>query len=285
MDHGNQALVACRPRTQRRYGGTQSRACPPPLPGARLLTTMAGMNRPDRAAVLALLRRIQAGPLGRHLILGGSSGMYGVSETIPAFTEDAVLVDAEWVAAQERFVLEQMRRLGFEHQPGTPTFTSDDGLSLDLVGYSGRDLVDRIGGGRDLPVMVYADLSRLLSLPGATRELPGGGTVLSPATLAVAKLLTIRLEKGSKDKLQALLVIAENSGDYDFLGDLRRLLTVFPPDRIEDAVADAQAALLAVSADVLLAGPQAAGYAPMQRGLEKGLAVLLRVSGIARSES
>jgi hypothetical protein len=177
-----------------------------------------------------------------------------------------------------------MGHLGFEHQPGTPTFTSGDGLSLDLVGYSGTDLVDRIGGGRDLPVMVYADLSRLLSLPGATWELPGGGTVLSPATLAAAKLLTIRLEKGSKDKLQALLVIAENSGDDDFLADLRRLLAVFPPDRIEDAVADAQAALLAVSADVLLAGPQAAGYAPMERGLEQGLAVLLRVSGITGNQ-
>src|SRR5260370_39020796 len=59
------------------------------------------MSRPDRAGVLALLRRIQDSRLGRHLILGGSPGMYGVSETIPALTEDVdVLVDAEWVAAQ-----------------------------------------------------------------------------------------------------------------------------------------------------------------------------------------
>jgi hypothetical protein len=129
--------------------------------------------------------------------------------------------------------------------------------------------------------MVFADLSRLLTLPRSTRELASGGTVLSPATLAAAKLLTIRLEKGSKDKLQALLVIAKNAADPDFLEHLRHLVTALPADRIEDAIADAQAALLAVSADVRLAGPQAAGYAGMYRRLEQGLAVLLHLSGSA----
>jgi hypothetical protein len=240
------------------------------------------MGRPDREEVLGLLRRLQHSPLGDHLILAGSSGVYGVSESIPALTEDVdVLVDAEWVGAQEALVLEQMRRLEFEHQPGTPTFTATDGLSLDLVGYSRLDAQDRIGGGKLLPVMVFADLSKLLSLPASTLTLAGGGTVLSPAALAIAKLLTIRLEKGSKDKLQALLIIAENAEDGDFLEQLRRLIAAFPADRIEDAVADAQAALLAISADVLLAGPQAAGYAGMQRGLVRGLAVLQRLSGLA----
>lgn len=45
-----------------------------------------------------------------------------------------------------------------------------------------------------------------------------------------------------------------------------------PPDREE---------VLGLSADVLLAGPRAAGYAGMQRGLERGLAVLQRLSGLA----
>jgi hypothetical protein len=240
------------------------------------------MGWPDREEVLGLLRRLQHSSLGEHLILAGSSGVYGVSESIPALTEDVdVLVDAEWIAAQEGMVLEQMRRLGFEHQPGTPTFTSVDGMSLDLVGYSRMDAEDRIGGGKQVPVMVFADLSRLLALPGSTLTLAGGGRVLSPAALAVAKLLTIRLEKGGKDKLQALLVIAENAEDRDFLEQLRRLVAAFPTDRIEDAVADAQAALLAISADVVLAGPQAAGYAGMQRGLDQGLAVLQRLTGLA----
>ena len=208
--------------------------------------------------------------------------MYGVSETIPALTEDVdVLVDADWVAVHEAAVLEHMGRLGFEHQAGTSTFTSADGLSLDLVGYSQQDAADRIGGGEALRVMVFADLSRLLSMPRATLELPSGGRALSPAALAAAKLLTIRLEKGSKDKLQALLVIAENAGAGEFLEHLRQLLRSFPPDRVEDAVADAQAALLTVSTDVVLAGSQAAGYAGMLRGLEEGLAVLLRLTGFA----
>ena len=240
------------------------------------------MTRPNRLAVLELLRRIEASPLGDRLILAGSSGVYGISETIPALTEDVdVLVDADWIAAEEGAVLEHMRQLGFQHQPGTPTFTSAAGLSLDLVGYSRRDVTDKIGGGKTLPVMVFADLSRLLSLPHATRELPSGGATLSPATLAAAKLLTIRLEKGSKDKLQALLVIAENAGDEEFLEHLKGLLDAFTPDRMEDAIADAHAALLAVSADVIAAGPQAAGYAGMQESLERGLTVLQRLAGPA----
>jgi hypothetical protein len=240
------------------------------------------MSQPNRLEVLELLRRIQASPLGGRLILAGSSGVYGVSETIPALTEDVdVLVDADWVSVEEDKILEDMRQLGFQHQPGTPTFTSAAGLSLDLVGYSRSDVADRIGGGKALPVMVFADLSKLLSLPGSTRELPDGGRTLAPATLAAAKLLTIRLEKGGKDKLQALLVIAENAEDEDFREHLRGLLAAFAADRIEDAIADAHAALLAVSADVTVAGPQAAGYAGMHQGLEQGLTVLQHLAGLS----
>ncbi len=243
------------------------------------------MSWPDREVVLGLLERIHHSPLGERLILAGSSGIYGVSESIPALTEDVdVLVDADWVAAAEETVIDEMGRLGLRHQAGTATFTAAGDLSLDLVGYSRRDVVDRIGGGRQLPVMVYADLSRLLSLPHSTRDLASGGKALSPATLAAAKLLTIRLEKGSKDKLQALLVIAENAADASFLEDLGRLLRAFPLDRLEDAVADARAALLAVSADVVLAGPGAAGYAGMHRGLEEGLALLLRLARLFEAQ-
>ncbi len=239
---------------------------------------------PSRTETLEMLRRIGESPLGERFILGGSSGMYGVSETIPALTEDVdVLVDADWLAAEETSILEQMHQLGFQHQPGTPTFTSAAGLSLDVVGYSRLDTIDRIGGGMRLPVMVFADLSRLLSLPRSTCQLPGGGKTLSPATLAAAKLLTIRLAKGGKDKLQALLVIAENAGDQGFLGQLHDLLRAFPVDRIEDAIADAHAAFLAISIDAAAAGPQAAGYAGMHARLEQGLAVLQRLLGPAEA--
>ncbi len=80
--------------------------------------------------------------------------------------------------------------------------------------------MDRIGGGETLPIMVYGDLSKVLSAPGSTIELPTRGVALSPAALTAVKLLTIRLEKGSKDKLQALLLIEENGADEAFREEL-----------------------------------------------------------------
>jgi len=78
------------------------------------------MSRPERTDVLGLLHRMRSSPLGERLILAGSSGLYGVSETIPALTEDVdVLIDADWVAEQEHQLLNEMTKLGFEHQSGT----------------------------------------------------------------------------------------------------------------------------------------------------------------------
>jgi hypothetical protein len=236
------------------------------------------VSRPERPEVLALLRRIRSSPLGERLILAGSSGVFGASETIPALTEDVdVLIDADWVAKEEHRLLDEMRQLGFEHQSGTSTFVRQDGLSLDLVGYSERDFADRIGGGRAVPIMVFGDLSQVVAAPGSTVELPTEGRALSPAALAAVKLLTIRLEKGSKDKLQGLLLIAENAADEDFLSELRRLLMLFEPDRIEDAVSDAQTACLAVSGDVVRADAESSGYADMSRAINDGLEILKRL--------
>lgn len=243
------------------------------------------MSYPERPEVLDLLGRVGASPLGERLVLAGSSGLYGVSEIIPALTEDVdVLIDADWVAEQERLLLDEMGKLGFEHQPGTSTFLRQDSLSLDLVGYSRRDTVDRIGGGETVPVMVYGDLSRVLSAPGSTIDLPTRGVALSPAALAAVKLLTIRLEKGSKDKLQALLLIEENEADEAFREELRRLLSLFEPDRIEDALADAQAACLVISGDVMRADAQSSGYVEMAQAIGRGLAVLERLMSHQQEE-
>jgi hypothetical protein len=236
------------------------------------------MRRPERSDVLSLLRRLRSGPLGDRLILAGSSGLYGVSEEIPALTEDIdVLVDADWVEAQESYLLAEMERLGFEQQPGTSTFFLAEGLSLDLVGYSRNDAMDRIGGGKTVRVMVFSDLSKILSVSGSIIELPTQGRALSPAALAATKLLTVRLEKGSKDKLQALLLIEENAGSEDFLSALRRLLDLFEPDRIDDALADSQAACLAVSGDVMRADAQSRGYGTMSQAIDRGLELLERL--------
>jgi hypothetical protein len=238
------------------------------------------MDRPERSEVLSLLRRLRDSPLGDQLILAGSSGLYGVSEEIPALTEDVdVIVDADWVAAHEDFVLDEMRRIGFDHLPETCTFVLPDGMSLDLVGYSQRDRTDRIGGGRRLPVMVFADLSRLLSVPGATVELPSGGRALSPAALTASKLMTVRLEKGSKDKLQALLLIEENAADAGFLDSLRQHLALFDPESVEDALSDAQMATLAVAGDVMRTDLQSSGYRDMSEAVKRGLGLLQRLLG------
>jgi hypothetical protein len=143
-----------------------------------------------------------------------------------------------------------------------------------LVGYSRRDTVDRIGGGRTVPVMVFSDLSKILSAPGSIIELPTQGRALSPSALAATKLLTVRLEKGSKDKLQALLLIEENAGDDKFQQTLRRLLSLFDTDRIDDALADAQAACLAVSGDVTRADIQSGGYVEMSQAIDRGFTLL-----------
>ncbi|MBW8877358.1 MAG: hypothetical protein JF614_20530 [Acidobacteria bacterium] len=228
--------------------------------------------------MFALLRKLGDSPLGDQLILAGSSGLYGASETIPALTEDVdVVVDADWVAAHETFVLQEMERLGFRQTPQTCTFSLPDGMSLDLVGYSREDQVDRIGGGPHLPIMVFGDLSRLLSAPESTIELSGGGRALSPAALAASKLLTVRLEKGSKDKLQALLLIEENADDPEFLASLRRHLSYFDPENVKDALADAQMAALAVAGDVMRADVQSSGYVSMSKAADEGLRLLRRL--------
>jgi hypothetical protein len=222
------------------------------------------VRRPERFDVLDLLRRVRTSPLGDQLILAGSSGLYGVSENIPALTEDIdVLIDADWVA-------------GLEPYPGTSTFLMPDGLSLDLVGYSRLDSIDRIGGGKTVQVMVFGDLSLVLTAAGTTFELPTQGRALTHAALTVIKLMTIRLEKGSKDKLQALLLLDENAETPGFLEDLRRLLALFERDRVEDALGDAQVACLAISTDVMRAGAEG-GYAEMGQAVHRGLALLKRL--------
>lgn len=233
------------------------------------------MRRPERSDVLSLMSKLRSSPLGERLILAGSSGLYGLSETLPALTEDVdVVIDADWAGAEEPRLIAEMAQLGFEHQPGTSTFLLQEGLSLDLVGYSLHDAMDRIGGGNTIPIMVFSDLSKILSAPGSIIELPTRGRAMSSAALTAAKLLTIRLEKGSKDKLQALLLIEENAGDEEFLDDLRRLLALFEPDRVEDALADAQAACLAVSGDVMRAGSPPIGYSEMSEAIDRGLTIL-----------
>lgn len=236
----------------------------------------------DRQTTLDILRRLAETDLGERLILAGSSGVHAVSTEIPAMTEDVdVLIDADWAAAHEDEVIREMEKAGFQHHLGSPTLTTASGHSVDLVGFSQRDRVDRIGGGERVRIMVFADLSTLLQSAREVviDEVPTGGRSLSTAALTVAKLMTIRLEKGSKDKIQALLLIEENGDDEELLADLRKLLGRFEPDRIDDAVADAKVAVLSLSADVERANAQTAGYAELLPAAQRGLEILERLVG------
>lgn len=240
----------------------------------------------DRTAALELLARLGRTPLAQHRVLAGSSGLFAASESIPALTEDLdLLVDVDWLAGAEGEVVAELARHGLRHQPETCTFVAADGSSLDLVGYSERDRTDRIGGGERVRVMVFADLSHLLASPEAVVELPGGGRALSAPALAASKLLTVRVEKGGKDKLQALLLVAENAGDPAFLASLRRYLAGFEADRIQDALADAQAALLGLEVDLERTDPQARGYAQASTEAARGLAILSELMASGESDS
>ncbi len=59
---------------------------------------------------------------------------------------------------------------------------------------------------------------------------------------------------------------------------LRALLSRFSPERIADALAAAQAALLAISNDLQRADPQARGYADMVAAAERGFERLLEIA-------
>ena len=231
----------------------------------------------QREKTLEILSRLAQTRLGRLLVLAGSSGLHAVSDQIPALTEDVdLLVDADWVATHETELLADMRQAGFTHLEGTCTLTLDDGSSVDLVGFSRTNRDEHIGGSGRVPVMVFADLSTIMTRT-IPIEVPSGGLALSASALVVAKLLTIRQEKGSKDKLQALLLIDENRDDEDFLAEIGRLLADFEPDRVEDALADAQAATLSISTDLDVSNPQTAGYARMQAAVARGFEVLERL--------
>jgi hypothetical protein len=123
--------------------------------------------------------------------------------------------------------------------------------------------------------MVFEDLSRLLATPQATMELPSGGRALRPASFVIVKLLTERAHKGAKDKLQALLVLAERGEDQAFEVEVGRLLAAVEPERLADVRAAAQAAVFSLQRDPTFSDAGAEGYEPMRQQVEIGLSRLI----------
>lgn len=170
----------------------------------------------DRPTALRVLDALRRTPVGDEAVLVGSSGLFGFETSIAALTEDIdVSIPEGLVERHGRAIVDALAALGFAHEPGTATFVSADGALFDLLGHGEPKAGDHIGEGGPLRVMVFEDLSRIVGELNATSPLPRGGRALTPAGFVATKLLTERAHKGTKDKIQALLVIEERSGEAE----------------------------------------------------------------------
>ncbi len=231
----------------------------------------------DRSTALQILAALQQSPVGDAGVLVGSSGLFGFETAVPALTEDVDIAVPEQVVVEHGpAIVETLARQGFAHEPGTATFVRPaSGVSFDLLGHGDPVDGDHIGGAGSLRVMVFEDISRIVGEQRATLALPQGGRALTPAGFVASKLLTERAHKGSKDKIQALLLLAERATDAGLAPDLRRLLAGVDPVRIEDLRASAQDAVFALAHDPLFSDAGAEGYAGIAAQAERGLARLL----------
>lgn len=225
---------------------------------------------PERELIAEIFRGTRGTVLEGELILGGSSGLFAFATSAPAFTEDLdFLVREELVEAHGSEVIEVLATLGYSRLPETPTFTAAGRPTFDLVGYSPVP-GDRLSRPAPLRVMVFGELGTILDDPRTADRYPDGVVALSPAAFCAVKLLTLRVEKGSKDKLQALLVIAERSSDRQFASTLAGILGRFETERQSDALADAQAAFLSLERDPAFRDHGAEGYAAFLEGVAAG---------------
>jgi hypothetical protein len=221
---------------------------------------------------LRILEALRKGPVGDSGVLVGSSGLFGFETGVPALTEDIdIAVPEITVARHGREIVQGLQAQGFEHEPGTASFLGPENAVFDLLGHGDSEEGDHIGGSDPLRVMVFEDLSWLLANSRATRKLPSGGRALTPASFVVAKLLTERAHKGAKDKLQALLVLAERGEDEAFAAEVRGLLAAVDPERRADIRAAAQSAVFSLQRDPTFSDAGAQGYASMRHQVEAGL--------------
>jgi hypothetical protein len=220
---------------------------------------------------LRILEALRRGPVGDSGVLVDSSGLFGFKTGVPALTEDIdIAVPEITVVRHGREIVQGLQAQGFEHAPGTASFIRPENTVFDLLGHGDSEEGDHIGGSDALRVMVFEDLSWLLADSRATMKLPSGGRALTPASFVVAKLLTERAQKGAKDKLQALLVLAERGEDESFAAEVRGLLAAVDPERLADVRAAAQSAVFSLQRDPTFSDAGAQGYASMRHGVEAG---------------
>lgn len=231
----------------------------------------------DRESALRVLNALRNSPVGDSAVLVGSSGLFGFPTGVPALTEDIdIAVPEAAVVRHGQAIVDALREQGFQHEEGTATFLGPAGANFDLLGHGDPEDGDHIGGTDTLRVMVFEDLSRLLSSPSTTAMLPAGGRALTPAAFTVSKLLTERAHKGVKDKIQALLVLAERR-DESFAQEVAHLLRDLSPARLDDVRAGAQHAGFLLASDPAFSDAGAEGYTPVARQVETGLERLLTI--------
>lgn len=240
---------------------------------------------PEGQFITELSRGLRGTFLEGQLIVGGSSGLFAFATETPAFTEDFdFLILEDLVAARGAEIVRILEGQGYRREPETPTFTSPGRPTFDLVGYSTNDFSDHLSPPGFLQVMVFGDLGIVLGVEGSVHADPAGTRALSPAGFCVVKLMTVRVEKGAKDKLQALLVIAERGKDGAFRQSLRRILSRFDRDRRRDALADAQSAFLSLQRDPEFRDRGAEGYAQFLTRVEAGYKHLMEILREARDD-
>jgi hypothetical protein len=213
-----------------------------------------------------------------ELILGGSSGLFAFPTQAPAYTEDLdFYIKEDLVINRGAEIVQIFTELGYKRQPETPSFSAPGRPSLDLVGYSTKMGTDHLSPPGPLQVMVFGDLGIILASPGSVDRDPTGRAALSPAGFAAVKLTTLRVEKGAKDKLQALLVISERSGDVSFRKTIVEILGRFGWETRSDVLADAQQAFLSIQGDPTFNDHGAERYSSFLNELESGYQTLVEI--------
>lgn len=194
-------------------------------------------------------------------VVVGSAALYLYSKHISPMTHDLdIIVPVATLVAHGQEMTEQLERTGFSHVPDTATYVASDGSSFDVLGTDQPGQGDRVAHLPSLAVMVFEDLC-VLAANEAIEE-HEGKRVLSAAGLVWSKLLTLRLEKGAKDKLQALALIDEQSTAPHFDAQFKKLSALFSAMAREDALAEAQAAFASLEHDE---------YASLRVPIERGL--------------
>lgn len=201
----------------------------------------------ERRDLEVLLDALKVTRLAPHLILVGSAALYLLPTSVPPLTVDVdLVVDTSILRKEAAAFMKELQELGFQHVEGAPTFIHKAGWMVDLLGREDSSRGDHVADCGPVSVFVFDDLCRLTA-ESQNLEEHGGWKVLGAAALIFSKLRTVRLDKGNKDKLQALAVLGESTSPV-LPERLQTLAKQVGTEEWEDVVADAQAAFLSLGA-------------------------------------